>query len=73
MRRALLRMRDAGLLVPFVNGHILILEELRNWVHMGVMGIMSESERSEWEVYESARRVAERALRLFGEDPGTVM
>jgi len=56
-----------------VNGHILILEELRNWVHLGVMGIMSESERSEWEVYESARRVAERALRLFGEDPGKVM
>jgi len=67
---ALIRMRRAGLLVQFINGHIIVMQELQAWVKDGVMGAMSEAERMEWEKFEIQRRVCERALRMFCSEPG---
>ena len=70
---ALLRMRRAGIMVPFINGHILLMQELQAWVKDGVMGAMSDSERIEWEKYETQRRACERALRIFCSEPGKLV
>lgn len=71
--QALVRMRRAGLIVPFINGHIILVQKLQAWVKEGVMGMMNESERIEWEKYENQRRVCERALRIFCSEPGTLI
>lgn len=41
------------------------MESLRKWVHEGVIGIMTDSERLEWESYPEARKGSYRALLLF--------
>ncbi len=71
--QSLVRMRRAGLIVPFINGHIILVQELQTWVKDGVMGMMDDSERIEWEKYENQRRACERALRIFCSEPGTVV
>jgi hypothetical protein len=71
--RALARMRDAGFLLPFIDGNMFMMESLRKWVHEGVIVIMTDAERMEWEEYAQARKVSDRALRLFGNDAGTVV
>ncbi len=70
---ALVRMRRVGLLIPFINGHIIVMQELQTWVKDGVMGAMSEDERMEWEKYEIQRRSCERALRIFCSEPGKLV
>src|SRR5258708_37711725 len=70
---ALTRMRRAGLTVPFINGHIILVQERQAWVKDGVMGTMSDGERIEWEKYEIQRRSCERALRMFCSEPGKVV
>lgn len=71
--RALGRMRNAGFLLPFIDGNVFMMESLRKWVHEGVIGIMTDAERMEWEEYAQARKVSDRALRLFGNDAGTAV
>lgn len=71
--RALGQMRDAGFLLPFIDGNVFAMESLRKWVHEGVIGIMTDSERLEWESYAEARKASERALRLFGSNTGYVV
>jgi hypothetical protein len=71
--QSLIRMRQAGLTVPFINGHIILVQELQSWVKDGVMGAMSDSERIEWEKYETQRRNCERALRIFSSEPGKLV
>ncbi len=65
--RALRQMSSIGALAPFLPGHIILLEGLQTWVRHGVMGLLNDVEREEWQAYENARRHSEKALLLFAE------